>query len=144
MEIKLVEKLRNYFEKYKLVKFRKGEIILRPGEKPNYIGFIKSGYVRIYTLSESGQEVTMQFFKPIFYFTMIFGYGGIENRYYFEAITPVEMYMAPMAETKTFFTKNGETVRGILNGAMLTFVDLVEQMGSLLSGNAYSRVAAMV
>ena len=140
----MVEKLDSYFTAHKLVRYRKGEIIMKPGEKPGYIGFIKSGFVRMYTLSESGQEVTMQFFKPVFYFTMIYAYCKMENRFYMEAITPVEVYEAPVAETLEFFKKNYELARQVMDNVMKAFVDLVEQMGSMLSGNAYNRVAAMV
>jgi CRP/FNR family transcriptional regulator len=144
MNINLKKKLEGFFAGYKAVKYRKGEIILKPGEKPNYIGFIKSGFVRMYTLSENGQEVTMQFFKPVFYFTMIYAYVGMENRFYFEAITPVEMYEAPVAETMAFFKEDKESIMAVQNNVLKAFIDLVEQMGTLLSGNAYNKVAAMV
>lgn len=98
----------------------------------------------MYILSESGQEITMQFFKPILYLTMIYAYSGAENHFYFEAITPVEMYKAPVAETMAFFTKNSEVARAVIGNVMLAFIDLMEQTGSLLSGDAYNKVAAMV
>jgi CRP-like cAMP-binding protein len=144
METKLVEKLKTYFEKHKIVRYRKGETILRPGEKPNFIGFIKSGYVRVYTLSENGQEVTMPFFKPVFYLTTIFVYTGTENRFYLEAMTPVEMYEATIEETRDFFKDNPETTAMVMNNIMSSFVDLMEQTGALLSGEAYNRVATII
>jgi CRP/FNR family transcriptional regulator len=144
MEVNLKKKLETFFASHSLVKYRKGEIILRPGEKPSYVGFSKSGYVRMYTLSESGQEVTMQFFKPIFYLTMIYAFTGMGNRFYFEAMTPVEMYEAPVDEVLAFFAKNKEEFIAVFKIIMSAFVDLIDQTGSLLSGNAYNKVAAMV
>jgi CRP/FNR family transcriptional regulator, cyclic AMP receptor protein len=144
MEVNLKKKLEAFFSGYNLVKYRKGEIILRPGEKPNYIGFIKSGFVRMYTLSENGQEVTVQFFKPIFYFTMIFAALRVENRFYFEAMTPVEMYQAPIKDAMEFLEKNKEEMMTVFKIIMLTFIDLIDQVGVLLSGNAYNKVAAIV
>lgn len=144
MDAILKKKLESFFSGYNVVRYRKGEIILRPGEKPGYVGFIKSGYVRVYTLSENGQEVTMQFFKPILYFTAIYAMTGIENRFYFEAITPVEMYAAPVNEMEDFFEKDPKMKEKVMNNILLSFIDLVEQMGTLLSGSAYNKVATMV
>lgn len=144
MNTNLKKKLEIFFSGHKLAKYRKGEIILKPGERPNYIGFIKSGFVRMYTLNENGQEVTMQFFKPVFYFTMIYAYAGMDNRFYFEAITPVEIYEAPIEETMAFFKEDKESIMAVQNNILKAFIDLIEQMGTLLSGNAYNKVAAMV
>ncbi len=144
MDKNLKKKMENYFSDHNLVKYKKGEVILRPGEKPGYVGYIKSGYVRVYTLSENGQEITMQFFKPILYFTSIYALTGIENRFYFEAITPVEMYTASVNEVEELFVKNPELKDQVVNNILLSFVDLVEQMGVLLSGSAYNKVATMV
>lgn len=144
MNINLKKKLERYFSKYRTVKYKKGEIILRPGEKPDYVGFIKSGYVRVYTISEKGQEVTVQFFKPILCFTMIYALTGIENKFYFEAISPVELCAAPVKDFLSFMNREKDTAKEVTNNLMLTFVDMIEQMGLLLSGNAYNKVALMV
>ena len=144
MDFNLKNKLEDFFSQYKLVKYKKGEIILRPGEKPNYVSFIKSGYVRVYTLSENGQEVTMQFFKPTLYFTMIYALTDIENRFYFEAITPVEMYVAPLKDVMAYMGREKEVEREVMHSIMMAFIDLVEQLGFLLSGSAYNKVASMV
>jgi CRP/FNR family transcriptional regulator, cyclic AMP receptor protein len=144
MDINLKKKLGVFFSGHSLVKYKKGEIILRPGEKPGYVGFIKSGFVRVYTLSENGQEITMQFFKPILYFTAIYAVTGVENRFYFEAITPIEMYEAPVGEVEKFFAGDPEAKNEVVNNILSSFIDLAEQMGTLLSGNAYNKVATMV
>lgn len=144
MEESLKKQLEEFFGQRKVVKYKRGEIILKPGEKPSYIGYIKSGYVRVYTLNEAGQEVTTQFFKPILYFTVIFAVAGIENRYYFEAITPVEIQVAPIEETMQYIKSNPEVSRRLMNNVMLAFLDMVDQMGYLLSGTAYNKVAAML
>lgn len=144
MDEELRSKLEAYFENHKLKHYKKGEIIMRPGDQPNFIGFIKNGYVRMYTLSESGQEITIQFFKPVLYFTIIFANSGMANRYYFEAITPVEIYQAPINEAMEFFRSHSEINRALMNIVMVSMLDLIDQMGSLLSGNAYNKVASMI
>lgn len=144
MDTNLKKKLTTYFSGHKLAKYRKGEIILKPGESPGYVGFIKTGFVRVYTLSEEGQEITMPFFKPILYFTSIYSLIEMRNRFYFEAMTPVEIYQVPVKEMDDFLAKEPDVKTGVINNVLTAFIDLVEQMGILLSGNAYTKVATMV
>lgn len=144
MEANLKKSLEDYFTKHKLVKYKKGEIIWKPGDKLSNVGYIKSGFVRMYIVNENGQEVTIQFFKPILYFSVIYAYTNSENRYYYEAITPTEVYLAPAAETLEFFKNNNPVIVGLMKNIMTAFLDLIDQFSFLLSGNAYNRVAGMV
>lgn len=144
MEIELQKQLEEFFESKRLVKYKKGEVILRSGVNPGWIGYIKSGYVRMYTINENGTETTIQFFKPILYLTLMFAYTGIENRYFFEAITPVEMYTSPTEEALKYFTKTPSISQGIMNNIMKVFLDMMDNYAIMMSGNAYNRVAAMV
>jgi CRP/FNR family transcriptional regulator, cyclic AMP receptor protein len=132
-----------FFTKFKLVKYKKGEIILRPGEKLNYVGYSKSGFTRMYTLNENGQEVTLLFFRPIFYFTVMYSMSQLENNFYFEAITPTEIYEAPIDEAKKFFREHEDVAMGVMGMTVKAMVDQIEHMSLLLASSAYSKVAAV-
>lgn len=137
----LEENLEGFFSKYKTVKYKKGEVILRPGDNVNYVGYVKSGYVRVYTLNEKGQEVTLQIFKPMLYFTMIYTFLKIENDFYFEAITPIEIHKAPIAESMEFFNKNQDVYEMVQRRIVQGLLDIAQNFGFLMSGNAYNKVA---
>jgi len=144
MEQVIQKKLEEFFSRYPIIKFEKGENILRPGKVSEKVGFIKSGYVRLYSTNEAGQEITMQFFKPTLYLTMIYALTGIENRLSFEAITPVEVQEAPNKEMLDFLNENQDVKESLTKSIMVAFLDLITNTANLLSGNAYSRVALMV
>lgn len=144
MDNELKVNLEKFFYSRKLIKFKKGEIILRPGDRPKYIAFLKTGYVRMYSINENGVEVTVQFFKPLLYLTTIFAYTNLESKYYFEAITPVEMYTAPIAEVQEYFKENPEVGSKLMNCVMSLFLDAIDHYSFLLSANAYNKVARMV
>ena len=139
-----LKKLTNYFSKYPLKKYKKGEIILRPGEKPNYVGFIKSGFIRVYTLNESEQEITMSLFKPMLYFTTIFVMTEEVNKFYFESVSPVEMWMAPKNEFVDYCKKNGDICKDIMETIGKLFLNLVENTGKLLGTNSLGKVAMII
>ena len=144
MKEELVQTLEKFFSKYKIIKYSKGEIIAKPGQKLDFVGFIKSGYARMYMINNNGQEITMQFFKPILYFTTIMAMTETDNQYYFEAVSPVEMYVCPKNEAIEYFRKNGEIERELEKSIMVAFLDLTDQIGYLLSGTAYNKIAAIL
>jgi len=144
MNLKNKKQLEKYFEKYKLQKFKKGETIFRPGDDFPGICYIKSGYVRLYTVGKDGQEVTIQLFKPVFYLSLIRALSKFESKYFFEAITPVEMWIAPKEEAMTFLRGNKEIVDEITKDVLGGFMNLISDIEYLISGNAYTKVARVI
>jgi len=144
MDKKFENNLQNFFSLHSLQKYKKGQIIIKPGEKPDFVGFIKSGYVRVYTLNESGQEITMSFFKPVLYFTTIYAMTGNTNKFYFEAITPVELWTAPIEDFMGYCKQNTEVSKAMMNKISNLFLNLVENTGRLLAGDSLSKVAMTV
>lgn len=144
MDEKILQKLEGFFATKPLRKIRKGEIILKPGIISEKVGFIKSGYIRLYSTNESGQEITLQYFKPILYLTTIFALTGKENKFFLEAITHVEMYEVPNKEMLEYLKENPDVYQNLIENVMTAFLELITNSAYLLSGNAYTRVALMV
>lgn len=144
MNIKNKKVLEKYFEKYKLQKFKKGEIIFRPGDEFPGICYIKSGYVRLYTVGKDGQEVTIQLFKPVFYLSLIRAISKFDSKYFFEAISPVEMWIAPREEAMEFMKSNEEIVNEVTKDVLGGFMNLISDIEYLISGNAYNKVARVI
>ncbi len=136
--------LHNFFSSYRLVSYKKGDTIYRPDETPDHIAYIKSGYVRQYVITKEGEEVTVNIFKPVFYFSLIFAMTETENKYYFEAITPVEMWKAPRADVLAFIHANPAVLFEITKNIFRGFSDLLQNLETVLSGDAYSKVASML
>ncbi len=137
-------KLVNFFGKYQLVKYRKGELILRPEENFPGIIFVKSGYIKAFRLTKDDKEVTLQLFKPIFYFSLINAITKCGNRHYFEAVSPVELWIAPVGETMEFVKSDEELSRGLLEAILCEFVDLTKNIELLIAGDAYGKVAGLI
>ena len=70
MDKKPVDKLGQFFSKFKDRHYKRHEIIIRPdGEIPG-VFYLSRGYIRLYALSESGQELSLIIFKPGDFFPM--------------------------------------------------------------------------
>ena len=53
---------------YKIVNYKKGEVIYEPDHHPRYVYFVKSGEVRMFTVNDEGKEFTQGVFKSDQYF----------------------------------------------------------------------------
>lgn len=53
---------------YKIVNYKKGQVVYAPGQKPRHVYFVKSGEIRMFTVSYEGKEFTQGVFKSKQYF----------------------------------------------------------------------------
>jgi CRP/FNR family transcriptional regulator len=144
MDEKTKKKLVSFFEKHELRSFKNGEIIVKPGERFPGLVFLKSGYIKVYTVSKDGKEIVLQIFKPLFYFSLIYAITRSKNRYYFEAIGPVEMWVAPKKEAVKFIKTDCSMCSVLMKAILSAFLDLNVSVEQLISGNAYSKVANFI
>lgn len=160
MEEKTKKKLIRFFRKFPLKRYKKGQIILRPGEEFPGIMFVKSGYVRVYRIfkdkpayakassysadKSAGKQVTLQLFRPTLYFSMIGAMTKQVNHHYFEAITPVELWVAPMKETLEYLEKEKEIKDDLMKTILSELVNMSVSMGEYITGNAYNKVAGII
>lgn len=144
MEQKALNKLEEFFSQFRRLQYKKHEIILRPDDIPSGIFYIRSGYVKIYTLSESGQELDLILFKPGDFFPMIWAFNNSGVTQYCEAMTSVEAYRASKEEFREFVKKNPEVLWDITGRILIRLRGLLERMEYLVFGNAYQKVASIL
>jgi len=133
-----------FFSKYPLKKFKKGQILFEPNEDFKGIYFVKSGYLRVYDVGKDGKESSIQLFKPLFYLSSINFKTGIKNRHFIEALTPVEVWLAPGKEYTEFLEKHAKLKEEIDNNFLEKFIDMTSYMAQLIAGDAYSKVASLI
>ena len=137
-------KLEKFFSQFQTVSLKKGEIILHAGENPENIFYLKKGYVRMYSISEAGKELTLNIFKPKTYFPMIWAIAQIPNNYFFETMTEIELSHVPKKELIEFFKKEPKILYDLSKRVLVGLEGILIRLQYLLFGNAYSRVAAML
>lgn len=136
--------LLGFFNKYPLIKFKKGDLIYRPGDEFNGVVFVKSGYVRVYTISNNKRQGSIKMFKPLFYLSVISQITGEKNKYFMEAITPVELWVSPKEEFMTFCKVNSFVANEIMKTMSNLLLDLIDYTGKLLFGNSLGKVATII
>lgn len=134
------EKLKKFFSKFKLIEYKKGEVILRAEEIPQGAFYILSGYVKMISLLVDGRELMLNIFKPGSFFPMMWAIANIENSYFFYAITNVTLRRIPKNDLAIFIKKNPDVLFDLTNRILIGLNGLITNIEHILSGDAYNRV----
>ena len=105
-----VNYLKTFLERHQTRHFKKGEIIIFQGEAPRSAFIVKSGTVKAYNLSVSGDEKPVAFYSDNTAFPATWIYSKVPSAiYYYEAFTPeVEVYVVDREEFVTYIKKRPE------------------------------------
>ena len=138
------EKLYNFFSQFKPRYYKKGETFLRAGDVPAGIYFLKKGYVRLYSLSSAGKELTLVLYKPGEFFPVVFTFTAKPSVYYFETLSQVEMVRAPRENFASFIKENADVFDEVNLHIIERFQIALRRMEYLTFGNANSRLASIL
>lgn len=89
----------NLFKTGTKLTYKKGEYIIRPGEKPSNVYYIEEGLVKAFNISKYGEENLLIIRKKHEIFPLIWSITGQERHIIYEALTPT---IAWRIEPKTF------------------------------------------
>ena len=139
-----VEKLDLFFSQFRPLRYKRGEVIIRPNDVPPGVYYIDKGYVRLYALSEAGQELDLIIFKPGDIFPLIWAFNDHNSTQYCEAMTPVEIQRAPKEEFMEFVQKNPDAMLTITGRILTRLGGILERMEYMVFGNAYQKVSSIL
>jgi CRP-like cAMP-binding protein len=83
MTLPVTKKVEQFFSRYPLKQYDKGEILILADEDPKYIYNLVEGHVREYDISYRGDEIVVNVFKPPAFFPMSWPIAKTPNRYFF-------------------------------------------------------------
>lgn len=136
----LANKIDAFFTRFRLQNYKKGEILIRADDIPSGIFYLKKGTVKEYAISKKGNELVINIFKPRAFFPMSWAFNNTENKYFFEAITDLEVYRVPKDNVVTFIKNNPDVLYDLMKRVYRGTDGLLTRMTYLLAGNAYARL----
>jgi CRP/FNR family transcriptional regulator, cyclic AMP receptor protein len=134
------KKLEAFFTGYKKEFYKKGEIVIRADDEPGGIFYLEKGEIKMYLISRNGDEMVLTIFKPISFFPMSWGINGLQNRYYFEAMSDTTVWRAPRNDVLEFLKKNPEVTFDLLARLYRGLEGVLSRMVNLMKGSAYTRL----
>lgn len=136
----IAKKIDKFFIQYKYVTYKKGEILVRADDNPSGIFYLVSGNVRKYAISKKGDELVVNIFKPISFFPMSWAINNETNEYFYDALTPLEIYRAPKEKVIEFVKSNPDVLYDLMSRIYRGTDGMLRRMTYLMAGNAYARL----
>jgi len=138
-----VTQLKKFFSKFPSIKYPKGALLHKPGDKFTHIYFVRNGFVRIY-IKNGSQETTLNIFKPLFMVSLVQSYTNHPSNFYIEALTPCEVWAAPTQEYQKYVDNDSKLAKQITTFFFNSVLQLLNNQTNIISGNATNKVAAVL
>lgn len=133
-----------FFAQFKLLHYKKGETFLRADDPPPGVFCIKSGYTKLCSISEDGEELTLIIFAPGTCFPLSWAINNTPNAYNLETMTDVEIWRAPKDKFVSFIKNNPEVLFEFVRRAVTRLMASLTRMEQLVFGNSYAKVASIL
>lgn len=137
-----MDKIDIFFKAYKHQQYKKGEILIRADDDPVGVFYLKEGLVKQYAISKKGDELVVNIFKPESFFPMSWAINQAQNKYFFEALTDLDVWRAPKEEVLTFLKSNPDVLLDLLSRLYTGLDGVLTRMTYLMAGDAYVRLIA--
>lgn len=132
----------NFFSNFPATKYKKHEVVIGASDTPPGVYFVESGFVRLYSILENGQETTFNIFKPGSYFPMTWALGKAQNSFYYETMSPSILRRAPKEAVLDHLEENPPVLLDLTTRVLSGLNGLLTNIEYLFVGNAYRRVMA--
>jgi len=133
-----------FYKQFVVRNYKKGETLIRADDDPQGIFCLTKGYVRQYTISKTGFELTLHILKPLSYFPMIWAINGAPNIYFYEALTPVEVGRAPKDEVINFIKDKPAIIFELMSELLEDYAETLTRIEHLVFSDAYRRVISIL
>jgi CRP-like cAMP-binding protein len=144
MDTNKTKAFETFYKQFSIRNYKKGEMLIRADDDPQGIFCLKKGYVRQYTISKTGFELTLHILKPISYFPMVWAVNGTPNVYYFEALTQVEVGRAPKDQVVNFIKDKPIIIFELLSELIEDYAESLTRIEHLVFSDAYRRVISVL
>lgn len=121
---------------------KKGATLLYQSEIPRYAYIVKTGLVRAYTITSSGEERIASLHTPRDVFPLSWIYGKTPSTlFYYEAVVDTEVLCIPRARLLELIDEQPALSRHLLDFAMVEYTALLLRITALEQATAAEKIA---
>jgi CRP-like cAMP-binding protein len=121
--------------------FRKGEIINHEGEKINTFKYLKSGLVKLYRRTSTGEEQVITITRPFEFVSNMSIFSEERYQYSVSALEDSVVCLVKLDFIKELFLKNGAFAMGLLTKISMINDKIITQTLDIRQKNLIGRVA---
>lgn len=127
-----------------IIEVKKGTVLLKPEDIVNKVFYLRNGYVRMYTITKTGIETTIHIFKPTSYFPMISILAETKNKYFFESVNQVSIYLISKKKLVGFLRENPEELQALTTRLLKGLDKLTKRIELLANANARTKTLSAI
>lgn len=136
------KEIENFLKKYKTIKYKKGQILIRPEDTFGKVILEKNGFARVYKISKTGEEISWPILKPMWIYSMITALNDNKSEYFIETVTQMEAWVIPIEDFWDFW--KSKNIEDLYQLNIRNLVELTEKQSELLIADAYTKVAILL
>lgn len=140
------DKLDIFFSQYKAVQYKPRTVISPVNDTQSSVFYIKSGFMRVFRISEQGEELTLTILKPKDFFPLTYGMSNtnVFKSYYLEAITQLELWKVHIEQFQQFTSAHPDVYYELTKRVLVRFDGVLTKMEYLVLNNAYTKIVATI
>lgn len=135
--------LDDFYREFEIKNYKKGQVIIRSDSDPFGFFCLKTGYVRQFSISETGMELTLRILKPSSFFPIVWAIGNLQNNYSYEALTEIEVLVAPTKAVHELLKNKQSAAYYLLEELAVEYEEALTRIGHLVFSDAYRRVISI-
>lgn len=136
----ITAEIESFFNNYPLRKYKKGQILVLPGETAEYAYFLAEGRIKQYDTSYRGDQIIIDAFSQPAFFPLALIMNGSLSFLYHEADTDIVVRQAPIEATLEFLNTHPDVVLNLLSVLYKKFDDITRRMVRLMDSGAKDRL----
>lgn len=136
--------IESFFLDVPTLEYAKGANILRAEDVPYGVYYLKTGYVRQYLLSPSGDTFIIHIYKPGSFFPLPWILNDTPNMFYFEAMTKASIVRGSKEQFVEFIDKNPRVMKYAAQRLAAGMHGLINRVGQLVLDDAYRKTVLLL
>jgi len=137
-------KVAAFFSQKPVRSYKKGDIILGPGEPISDVYYVQTGLIRLYCLMGDGKELTLNIFKPRSYFPMFLILNNTSNLNYFQAMTAAKLSKSSKEEIVRFIQNEPDVLLDFTKRLSSGLNGLITTIQYSLFGSVHTRIISAI
>ena len=137
-------RLIDFFQAGTIIKYKKGEIIIRPEDTPRGVHLVKSGFIKSYSISKTGQISVRVIKKKGNILPIVWSLTGISRDVYMEAMNDVVLYRVSRSDFTKFVDETPGISKHIINDMVELYLLYDARIANLEYRYAYDRIIAQL
>ena len=136
--------LRPLVDKSKMREYKKGQIILYPGDVITSVFIVKKGAILLYDIDDSGTTKVLYILgkNSVFPLMSALDTPGASAAWFYEALEDTELHMIPYADFRECLHKDDGTIhRKLMQDFMDDVFELVTRINSLSNGTSLMKLS---